>query len=160
MFACAVCHKTFTKASNLDRHNRRTTSCAPIVVDPQGPEPMGVGEGLGGTPKCKYCNRSFATGSAMRRHERLNCKTAPGAALQRTNTYRHGHHYRSSKGGSICEHGRRRTRCKECGGASICEHGRDRYQCRECGGARMCEHGLQRLHCMACSQCEHGQARA
>ena len=33
---------------------------------------------------------------------------------------------------SACAHGRRRTRCKECGGASICEHGRRRSQCKEC----------------------------
>ena len=26
----------------------------------------------------------------------------------------------------ICEHGRQRSRCKECGGGGICEHGRDR----------------------------------
>ena len=36
-------------------------------------------------------------------------------------------------GGSICEHGRRRSTCKECGGASICEHGRQRSKCKECG---------------------------
>jgi hypothetical protein len=35
---------------------------------------------------------------------------------------------------SACPHGRRRSRCKECGGASICEHGRERSQCKECGG--------------------------
>ena len=26
--------------------------------------------------------------------------------------------------GTICEHGRQRSQCKECGGGSICEHGR------------------------------------
>jgi len=31
----------------------------------------------------------------------------------------------------MCEHGRRRSTCKECGGASICEHGRHRRQCKE-----------------------------
>ena len=35
----------------------------------------------------------------------------------------------------ICEHGRRRSRCKECGGSGICEHGRQRSKCKECGGA-------------------------
>ena len=32
-----------------------------------------------------------------------------------------------------CEHGRERSRCKECGGSSICEHGRRRGRCKECG---------------------------
>ena len=36
-------------------------------------------------------------------------------------------------GKGICEHGRRRTRCKFCGGASICIHGRVRYSCKEVG---------------------------
>ena len=31
----------------------------------------------------------------------------------------------------ICEHGRERNLCKECGGASICEHGRRRSECKE-----------------------------
>ena len=35
----------------------------------------------------------------------------------------------------ICEHGRQRSRCKECGGSSICEHGRQRRKCKECGGS-------------------------
>ena len=33
---------------------------------------------------------------------------------------------RSAVGHRICEHGRHRSYCKECGGASICEHGRRR----------------------------------
>jgi hypothetical protein len=36
-------------------------------------------------------------------------------------------------GGSICEHGRRKSRCKECGGGSICEHGRIKSRCKQCG---------------------------
>ena len=48
---------------------------------------------------------------------------------------------------SICEHGRQRSQCKECGGASICEHGRRRSQCKECGGASICEHGRRRSRC-------------
>ena len=31
-----------------------------------------------------------------------------------------------SAAGHICEHGRQRYRCKECGGSGICEHGRRR----------------------------------
>ena len=44
----------------------------------------------------------------------------------------------------ICEHGRRRSDCKECGGSQICEHGRQRSLCKECGGASICEHGRRR----------------
>ena len=39
--------------------------------------------------------------------------------------------FRSS---GICEHGRRRSQCKECGGGGICEHGRERRRCKECRG--------------------------
>ena len=44
-------------------------------------------------------------------------------------------------GGSICEHGRIRSRCKDCGGSEICEHGRHKFGCRECGGSSFCDHG-------------------
>ena len=66
-------------------------------------------------------------------------------------------------GGSICEHGRRRSSCKECGGSEICEHGRRRSRCKECGGSEICEHGRQRSECKDCggSQiCEHGRRRS
>ena len=33
-----------------------------------------------------------------------------------------------------CEHGRRLSRCKECGGSSLCVHGRHPSMCKECGG--------------------------
>ena len=57
---------------------------------------------------------------------------------------------RSAVGSSICEHGRIRYQCKECGGSSICEHGRRRTICKECGGASICEHGRQRYRCKEC----------
>ena len=57
----------------------------------------------------------------------------------------HGVKYRSNcKVCSACPHGRRRSRCKECGGSQICEHGRERSVCKECGGGTICEHGRQR----------------
>ena len=34
--------------------------------------------------------------------------------------------------GSICQHGRRRSACKECKGSSICQHGQICRQCKEC----------------------------
>jgi len=65
-------------------------------------------------------------------------------------------------GASICQHGRISTQCKECGGASICQHGRIRTQCKQCGGASICQHGRQRSICKECggaSICQHGRIR-
>ena len=63
-----------------------------------------------------------------------------------------GRRRKSSAGGSaICEHGRERSKCKECGGSQICEHGRRRYLCKECGGAGICEHGRRRYDCKECA---------
>ena len=65
-------------------------------------------------------------------------------------------------GARACEHGRQRSKCKECGGAGICEHGRERSKCKECGGASICEHGRVRSKCKDCggaSRCEHGRER-
>ena len=36
----------------------------------------------------------------------------------------------------LCEHGRVRSACKECGGSGICEHGRWRHKCKDCRCAR------------------------
>ena len=65
----------------------------------------------------------------------------------------HGVKYRSQcKVCRKCEHGRRRTNCKECGGGSICEHGRERSKCKECGGSQICEHGRERCKCKECKK--------
>ena len=57
----------------------------------------------------------------------------------------------ASKGkASICQHGRQRSQCKECGGCSICEHGRSRSRCKECGGGSICQHGRRRSACKEC----------
>ena len=58
----------------------------------------------------------------------------------------HGVKYRSQcKVCGACPHGRRRSKCKECGGSQICEHGRQRHGCKECGGSSICEHGRRAL---------------
>ena len=57
---------------------------------------------------------------------------------------------------SLCEHGRQRYYCKDCGGNGICEHGRQRHQCKECGGSDICKHGRQRRHCKDCGGKECG----
>ena len=33
---------------------------------------------------------------------------------------------------SLCQHGQRRSTCKECGGSGLCDHGRRRSRCKEC----------------------------
>ena len=65
-------------------------------------------------------------------------------------------------GSEICEHNRRRSQCKACGGSEICEHGRKRYICKDCGGTGICEHNKIKSECKECggSQiCQHGRRR-
>ena len=69
------------------------------------------------------------------------------------NLARPGKRSRCKDGGgkrSLCEHGRQRYNCKDCGGGGICEHGRRRTQCKECGGSSICEHGRRRSTCKEC----------
>ena len=47
----------------------------------------------------------------------------------------------------ICEHGRQRSRCKECDGSGVCEHRRLRHYCKQCGGSGICEHGRRKSDC-------------
>eukprot|EP00656_Telonema_subtile_P048593 TRINITY_DN5829_c0_g4_i2.p1 TRINITY_DN5829_c0_g4~~TRINITY_DN5829_c0_g4_i2.p1 ORF type:complete len:382 (-),score=23.23 TRINITY_DN5829_c0_g4_i2:255-1400(-) len=55
-----------------------------------------------------------------------------------------------------CKHGRRPTRCKECGGCQICPHGRERYVCQDCGGGGRCLHGRAKTRCRDCHPlCKH-----
>ena len=55
----------------------------------------------------------------------------------------------------ICEHGRRRYRCKDCGGSSICVHRREKRMCKQCGGNGLCQHGRDRFRC---AQCRGGES--
>ena len=43
----------------------------------------------------------------------------------------------------LCKHGRRKSRCKDCGGSGLCEHKRERRRFRDCGGSGLCEHQRQ-----------------
>ena len=61
-----------------------------------------------------------------------------------------------------CEHGRRRSTCKECNGIGVCCHQRQRTACNECSGGSICEHDKVRSKCVLCggaSMCEHGKER-
>jgi len=62
----------------------------------------------------------------------------------------------------ICQHGRQRSRCKDCDGSGICEHRRLRHYCKQCGGSGICEHGRRKSDCKPCqgsSICEHGKQK-
>uniref|UniRef100_A0A6C0ISS4 Uncharacterized protein n=1 Tax=viral metagenome TaxID=1070528 RepID=A0A6C0ISS4_9ZZZZ len=64
------------------------------------------------------------------------------------------------KGSQICEHDKRKDDCKQCGGNSYCIHGKWKTICKECKGSEICEHGKVRYSCKDCggSQiCEHGK---
>ena len=66
-------------------------------------------------------------------------------------------------GSACCEHGKRKSICGECGGSQICEHGKVRSGCKECGGGSICEHGKVKSHCKECGGsafCEHGKQKA
>ena len=65
-------------------------------------------------------------------------------------------------GVSKCEHGKRKTYCKDCGGSGICHHNRVKYSCKECRGVSICQHGTRRNYCKECSGgsiCEHYKFR-
>ena len=70
--------------------------------------------------------------------------------------------YKECGGSKICEHNRRRSQCKDCGGSEVCEHGRIRYRCKDCGGTGICEHNKVKNECKECSGsqiCQHGRRR-
>ena len=57
-----------------------------------------------------------------------------------------------------CEHGKRKTYCKDCGGGAICAHNKIKYNCRDCKGSGICEHDNVKTRCKECkgsSFCVH-----
>ena len=62
----------------------------------------------------------------------------------------------------LCEHGKYKYQCKECGGSQICPQNRLKYQCKECGGSQICPHGKRKSRCKECggSQiCPHNREK-
>lgn len=58
---------------------------------------------------------------------------------------------RNKWGNRICEHGRRPSRCKDCGnGSELCTHNRQRHSCKDCGGTSICAHNRVSNECLAC----------
>jgi hypothetical protein len=63
---------------------------------------------------------------------------------------------------SKCEHGKRKSRCVDCGGSEICEHNKIKSRCIECGGESICEHQKRKDNCRECgnSYCKHGKKKS
>lgn len=62
-------------------------------------------------------------------------------------------------GSATCEHKRIKIQCKDCGGSQICKHNQVKSRCKECGGSAICEHGIFKTGCKQCggsSICQHG----
>ena len=66
-------------------------------------------------------------------------------------------------GTGICEHNKLKRYCKDCGANSICQHGRRRDRCKDCGsGSQICQHNKRRSTCVVCGGgeiCEHKRQR-
>ena len=54
---------------------------------------------------------------------------------------------------SNCKHGKRKSRCKECGGSELCIHDKIKYNCKDCFGSLFCEHGKRKPQCKECGGC-------
>jgi hypothetical protein len=63
----------------------------------------------------------------------------------------------------ICIHGKRNSRCVECGGSEMCIHGKRNSRCVECGGSEMCIHEKQKPFCRECNGsqfCIHNKTKS
>ena len=108
--------------------------------------------------ECKEC------GGSQSEHGRVSALRARSAVGQESASTVVSALTARSAVGLICEHGRIRSKCKECGGSiceitaarrkvrwgGICEHARLRSTCKECGGGSICEHGRIRSRCKEC----------
>ena len=98
----------------------------------------------------------------------LYCRTHRLSGMVNVKSKKCEHGKRKSRckecgGSAYCEHGKQKSRCKECGGGSICEHGKLKFSCRECGGSAFCEHGKRKAECKQCGGsaiCEHGKRKS
>jgi hypothetical protein len=66
-------------------------------------------------------------------------------------------------GSSICVHKKEKSQCKDCLGSSFCEHKKLKQYCTDCGGASMCIHDKRRSRCITCGGsdfCEHGREKS
>lgn len=57
-----------------------------------------------------------------------------------------------------CQHGKRKSRCIDCGGSAICQHGSRKDNCKLCG----CQHGKRKSRCIDCGGsaiCQHDKRK-
>jgi hypothetical protein len=92
---------------------------------------------------CKTCTRKYTDGSGSGSGTKYNCGFCSSECRA------------AKKAPQKCEHGRSKSKCKDCG-TGYCEHGRQKDQCKECGTGR-CEHGRKKTTCKdyATGYCEH-----
>jgi hypothetical protein len=65
---------------------------------------------------------------------------------------------RECGGSTFCEHNKRKIYCRECKGSHICEHNKIKTICKECGGSQICIHNKRKSRCKECcgsSICKH-----
>ena len=70
---------------------------------------------------------------------------------------------RECGGSSFCEHNKRKAHCLDCGGSALCKHNKLKSRCRECGGSAFCKHNKLKTHCRECggsSLCKHNKQKA
>ena len=138
-------------------------SCCSICKVTLGAESFGVGRDGRTRKSCVAClaKRKAATRCPHDKNK-YSCLTC-GLVLCE-------HHKRRTKcrvcsPQCYCEHDCQKTHCKECVGArgsQICEHGRQRAQCKPCGGSQICPHGCFRSYCKTChgtQLCSHDRNR-
>jgi len=120
-------------------------------------------------PKCTRCKCYWKPDETDIKTSGLVCKTCKkcrGNDMKNKNKCEHGRRKsqcRECGGVSICEHGRQKSQCRECGGSQICQHGKQRSKCRDCGGSQFCQHDKIKSTCRECggaSFCEHGRQKS
>ena len=115
--------------------------------------------------KCYAYPKDFInpTGRVLKTCQKCRDNSKKNSTKNKCEHGRRRSHCKDCDGTAICEHNRIRITCKDCGGSQVCEHGRRRSQCKDCGGVSICEHGRQRSNCKDCggSQiCEHNRRRS
>jgi hypothetical protein len=114
---------------------------------------------------CKGCTGKYTDGSGSGSGTMYNCGYCSSecreAAKKAPRHCEHGRRKSRCKDCSAgyCQHGRRKSQCKDCG-AGYCQHGRQKSQCRDCG-ACYCKHGRLKSRCKDCGpgHCQHGRQR-
>ena len=104
------------------------------IREERGKRPRGGKEdGGGGKKKTPAAAKKTPAG---RRQQRPS-ENAVAQRRRRPGVVRSARERKGAKGkhGLICEHGRQRRFCKDCGGSGLCEqHLRRRDRCKDCGG--------------------------